>query len=144
MDIQPNDFRPETREAWNVQLGHLYNDMASLFQKESLLLRTELTEKITEAKVAMTSLVIGLSFMTMGGFALVATAIIALNYVMPLWGAALLVTAVLLIVGGFMVMAAKKKLEMDKLTPRHSIDTFGEITSTFKERINEFKPNSHH
>ena len=130
---------PMERDSWKVMFEHLYADMTRLFERESLLIRTEVKEKIMEAKVAATSLAIGGVMLFIGAFAAVATAIILLDQILPLWASALIVTAALMIIGYVMVTAALKKLEADRLTPRQSLETLGEIKTTFKERINEFK-----
>ncbi len=130
------------RESWKVMFDHLTTDLARLFEQEKLLIRTEVKEIVTEAKVAVGSMVVGGALLAVGGLALVATIIIVLAQFMPLWGSAALVTAVLLVVGFVMVNGAKRKLTADKITPRQSIETMGEIKTTFKERFNEFK--QHH
>ena len=130
------------RESWKVMAEHLYSDMTSLLEKESALIRTEVNEKIVEAKNAVISMVLGGTFLFVGVFSLTATAIIVLNRFMPLWGAAALVTVILLGVGFVMLNTAKQKLTADKITPNQSLETLREIKTTFKERINEFK--QHH
>lgn len=127
------------RESWKEMVQHLYADINTLWQKESLLVRTEISEKVSEAKVAASSMAIGGALLFVGLFSLVATATLLLNLLIPLWAASLIVTAALMIVGGVMLMGAKKKLEANKLKPTRSIETFGEIKNTFQERIHEFK-----
>lgn len=135
---------PPPRESWSVMFEHLYADMTQLYERESLLIRTEVKEKIDEVKTVFSSMVIGGSFLFAGVFAAVSTAIIALDLVLPLWASALIVTILLFAIGGIMVLGAKKKLGANKLVPRKSIDTLGEIKTTFKERMNEFKSYKHH
>ena len=130
------------RESWKVVAEYLYSDMKSLLEKESALIRTEVNEKIVEAKKAVISMVLGGTILFVGIFSLTATAIIVLNRFMPLWGAAALVTVILLGVGFVMLNTAKQKLTADKITPNQSLETLREIKTTFKERINEFK--QHH
>lgn len=127
------------RDSWKVMFDKLYTDIYKLYEKESLLIRTEMKEIASDAKKAASAMAIGGVFLFVGVFALVASAIILLSLVMPLWVSSLLVTAFLFVVGGVLVMSAKKKLSAEKLTPKQSIETFGEIKTTFKERINEFK-----
>lgn len=131
------------RDSYRAMAEHLYVDMAQLFQREGVLIRTEVKEKLDEMKAAVGSMVVGGAFLLVGVFAVVATAIIALDIVLPLWASALIVTAALLLVGGVMVAGAKKKLNADQLTPHQSLDTLGEIKTTFKERFNEFKSTHH-
>lgn len=127
------------RESWKSMGENLYRDMSLLWDRQSLLIRTEMNEKLSDMKTAVGSLVAGGAVLFVGVFALVATAIICLNLILPLWASAVIVTAVLLIAGGIMLGAAKKKLEADRLKPRHSIETLGEISTTLKERLYEFK-----
>lgn len=134
---------PVQRESYRALGEHLYTDIRQLFERESLLIRTEVKEKMDEMKAAVGTMVVGGAFLFVGVFAVVATAIIALDIVLPLWASALIVTAVLLLVGAVMVMGAKKKLNAERLTPHQSLDTLGEIKTTFKERINEFKSTHH-
>lgn len=135
---------PVEKESWREMLNHLYTDLEHLYERQSLLIRQEVREKFDETKGAVVSLAIGGSILLVGLFAAVATAIIALDVVMPLWAAALIVTGVLLLVGGVMFAGAKKKLAARNLVPHHSFETMGEIKSTFKERLNEYKSTRHH
>ena len=127
------------RETWRDMAQGLYADLNTLWAKESLLIRTELDEKVNDLKGAVGSFAVGGAVLLVGLFALVATAIIALNLVAPLWLSAVIVTALLFVVGGILLGSAKKKLSANALKPRHSIETLGEIRNTFQERVHEFK-----
>ena len=132
----------EERESWKTMMDHLYSDITVLYEREKLLIRSEMNDKVNEVKKAVGSLAVGGGMLVIGAFAIAATAIIVLDIFMPLWASALIVSAGLLIVGFVMVKGAQKKLAADRLKPRHSIETVGEIKTTFKERYNEFK--QHH
>jgi hypothetical protein len=127
-----------TRDSWKSSFEHLYHDMSRLMVRESELIRTEMGEKFDQIKKSVVPFILGGVMLGVGGLALVATAIIVFNYFMPLWLSAVIVTAVLFVVGGVMIASAKKKLEAQELKPRRSIETLGEIKTTFKERVNEF------
>lgn len=127
------------RESWKGMAENLYSDLASLWSKESELIRAEMNEKITDAKSGIISAVAGGVVLFVGLQCLAAFAIIALDLALPLWVAALTVTAAFMIVGGIMLSAAKKKLDAEKLKPRRSVDAFGEIQTTLKEKVNEFR-----
>ena len=127
------------RESWKEMVQHLYADINTLWQKESLLVRTELNEKVTDIKVAAGSFAIAGGLLFVGLISLVATATLLMNLVVPLWAASLIVTAAFLIIGTVLIMGAKKKLEANRLKPTRSIETFGEIKNTFQERFHEFK-----
>jgi hypothetical protein len=128
----------ERSHDWKFAFENLSNDMIRLWDKESRLIRTEMNEKVSQVKTAAGALAAGGSVMLVGVFSLAATAIIALDLVMPLWLSAVIVTAALFIVGGIMLATGKKKLEAEKLKPRHSIETLGEIKTTLQERVHEF------
>lgn len=127
------------RESWKGMVQNLYSDINHLWQRESLLIRTELNEKVSDIKTAASSFAIGGSVLFVALFALVATAIIGLDVFLPLWLSAVIVTAVMFVVGGVMLTGAKKKFEANRLKPTRSIETLSEIKNTFQERIHEFK-----
>ena len=126
-------------DSWSHMFERLYSDMSHLFAKESMLIKQELGEKIGEVKTAGVSVVIGGALLFVGVITLAMTAIFLLSRVIPVWSASALVTAAFLIVGYVMVRAALSKLDADKIKPRQSLETLGEIKTSFKERINEFK-----
>jgi hypothetical protein len=127
------------RDSWKYMLERLYNDMTHLFDRESTLVRTELSEKIRDVKAAGISMVIGGSLLFVGIITLAMTAIFLLSRVLPVWSASALVTAAFLIVGYVMTRTAIAKLDAERIKPKQSLETLGEIRTSFKERINEFK-----
>jgi uncharacterized membrane protein YqjE len=137
-DIHSSVGRSDS-DSWRFMLEKLYDDMGRLWQKESELIRVEMNEKLTQVKAAAVSMVAGGAVLFVGLLCVAATAIIALNLITELWLAAVIVTAAFLIVGGIMVGGAKQKLEADSLKPRRSVETLGEIKTTLKERVHEFK-----
>lgn len=132
-------YQSREADSWRYQLERLYDDMGLLWEKQSELIRTEMNEKVTQLKAAAASMVAGGAVLFVGLICVAATAIIALNLVMPLWLSGVIVTAAFLIIGGIMVGGAKQKLEADSLKPRRSVETLSEIKSTLKERVHEFK-----
>lgn len=125
------------RESVKTVVAKFYTDVSKLLSKEGELIRTELNEKMAQIKVASGALAVGGALLFVGVFCAAATAIICLNLIAPLWLSALIVTAVLLVVGGVMLMGAKKKLNADDLKPVKSIDAFGEIRHSLQEKVNE-------
>ncbi len=125
------------RESWKDMTQKFYNDVVHLFEKEGELIRTEMSEKVSEVKTASVSLVTGGVVAFVGLLCVAATAIIALDIVTELWLASTIVTVVFLAIGGIMLMSAKKKLESDRIKPNKSIAAFGEIRHTLKEKVNE-------
>lgn len=125
------------RESVTSMIQHFYTDVSRLVSKEGELIRAELNEKVTQMKVASGSLVVGGALLFVGVLCLAATAIICLNLVAPLWLSAVIVTAVLLMVGGIMLAGAKKKLNPEELKPVKSIGAIGEIRHSLQEKVNE-------
>ena len=129
------------RDSWKEMIQRFYVDVTHLMEKEGQLIRAEMSEKIADVKTASVSLVTGGVLLFVGVLCLAATAIIALDIVTELWIAASIVTVAFLAIGGIMLAGAKKKLEADKLKPNRSIEAFGEIRHTLKEKVNEFTRN---
>lgn len=129
----------EDHHSWKYMFEKLYSDMQHLMARESELVKTELSEKIGEVKTAGVSMLIGGSLLFVGVITLAMTAIFLLSRVIPVWSASALVTAAFLLVGYIMVRMAISKLDADRIKPRQSLETLGEIKTSFKERINEFK-----
>ncbi|MFP5385533.1 MAG: phage holin family protein [Bacteriovoracia bacterium] len=125
------------RESWKHMVNRFYTDVTHLFEKEGELIRAELNEKASDIKTASASLISGGVVLFVGVLSLAATLTILLNLVTSLWVASLIVTVAFLLIGAGMLGAAKKKLEADKLKPRKSIEAFGEIRHSLKEKVNE-------
>lgn len=138
-ETHPRNLDSFSEHSWKVMVDRISNDMTTLWGRESLLIRSEINEKFTEAKAAFGTLAVGGALLFVGLIAAVFAAIYVLDVFMPLWLSAVIITAILFVTGFVMIKMAKKKLEMDKLRPRHSIETLGEIKTTLKERVHEFR-----
>lgn len=125
------------RESWKDMSQRLYTDVTNLFTREGQLIRAEMNEKVTEVKAGAISLIGGGVTLFVGLLCVAATAIILLDLVAPLWLAAVIVTVVFLVIGAIMLTAAKKKLAVDRIRPDKSIEAFGEIRHSLKEKVHE-------
>lgn len=125
------------RESWKSMAQNLYADVSSLVQKEGLLIRAEVNEKFDQVKTATVGFVTSGVILFVGLLCLAATAIILLDIVTELWLASVIVTAVFLITGGIIFASAKKKLNSADLKPVKSIEAFGEIRHSLKEKVHE-------
>lgn len=125
------------KETWSASIQRLYGDVSELFVRESQLIRAEVNEKVTDLKTVAIEFVTSGVVLFVGLLCVAATAIICLNLVVPLWAAALIVTAAFLIIGGVLFAAAKKKVSQNSFTPNKSIAAFGEISHTLKEKVHE-------
>ena len=131
------DTRNFDRESWKEMSQRLYTDVSNLFTREGELIRAEMSEKVLDVKAGAISLVGGGVTLFVGLLCLAATAIILLNLVAPLWLAAVIVTVVFLAIGAFMLMSARKKLAADSIRPTKSIEAFGDIRHSLKEKVHE-------
>lgn len=125
------------RESWKAMAQGVYGDIVHLIEKEGQLIRVEMSEKLTDVRTAGVNAGIGGVLLHTGALCLAATCIILLAQVMNLWIASAVVTFVFLVIGAFLLMAAKKKLEGENLKPNRSLAAFGEIRHTLKEKVNE-------
>lgn len=125
------------RESWKVMAQGVYGDVVHLIEKEGRLIRTEMSEKLTDVRAAGVNVGVGGVLLHTGALCLAATCIILLAQVMNLWVASTIVTFIFLGIGAFLLMAAKKKLEADNLRPNRSIAAFDDIRHTLKEKVNE-------
>jgi hypothetical protein len=125
------------RDSWKDMAQNFYTDVTRLLEKEGQLIRTEMNEKISQAKVATVSMVTSGVLLFVGALCLAATAIIVLDLFAPLWLAAAVVTVALLAIGGIMFTGAKKKLNTTDLKPNKSIQAIGEIRHSLQEKVHE-------
>lgn len=122
---------------WRGSIQKFYTDVSALMEREGQLIRTEIGEKSAQVKKAAFSFASAGVMLFVGALCLAATAIIFLNYVIPLGLSAIIVTAVFLIFGAVVLGTAKNKLDADNLVPRKSIDALSDIQHSLKEKVNE-------
>jgi len=128
------------RDSWGVMFEKLSTDMTNLWERQSLLISTEINEKVATAKAASVSMIVGGVMLLVGTLCLAAAAIIGLGDVLENdFLAAVIVTVALMLIGFVMVKGAQKKLAGRGLVPEQSIEALGQIKNTFQERIHEFK-----
>jgi hypothetical protein len=125
------------RDSWKEMGQKLYSDISILLNREGELIRAEVNEKAVEAKNGAVSLIGGGVALFVGLICVAATSIILLDLVTEIWLAASIVTVVFLLVGAIMLYAAKEKLASKRLKPNRSIEAFGEIRHSLKEKVNE-------
>ena len=84
-DVDPfingtGQIRPGTeRESWKVMAQGVYGDVVHLIEKEGQLIRTEMSEKLSDVKSASVNVGVGGVFLHTGALCLAATVIIALG-----------------------------------------------------------------
>ena len=124
----------ETRSIPEI-ISAVTGDLANLVRKESELVRTEVSEKISDAAKAGVSMSIGAALLLGAFLCLLAAVVIALSHVMdPAW-AALLVGVVAGLIGYSLVRAAAKKVQPSALSPDRSARQLQKDAQLVKEQV---------
>lgn len=100
---------PSDEESAGSLFSRLFNDASALVRNEIELAKSELADAAANAKLGLAALAIASVVMLAGALALITALILGLAEVMQPWAAALLVGAVLAIIGIAMFITAKRK-----------------------------------
>jgi VIT1/CCC1 family predicted Fe2+/Mn2+ transporter len=116
--------------------GELSQDVALLVRQEAQLAKTEMQQKLSKVTTDLASLATGGVVALVGGLALTAALILLLvdPIGMKPWLAALLVGAVLGIVGWVLLQRGMKDLKRTDPTPRRTVETIKEDLQWAKEQ----------
>lgn len=101
-------------------IRQLTNEASSLFTKEISLARSEIRESVQEAKAGMMAMTSGGVVMVAGLFVLLMAAVYGLATILPLWASALIVGAVVTIIGFIMLKAGQSKLSAESFKPERT------------------------
>lgn len=104
-------------------LHQLADDATSLFTKEIRLAKTEIQENVSSVKKGMMSTATGGAVLYAGVLTLLFSAVFGLATVVDLWLSALIIGAVVTIIGFAMLGSGKKKMQASSMKPDHSIDS---------------------
>jgi Putative Actinobacterial Holin-X, holin superfamily III len=98
-------------------LRRLLNEFSILFRKEIALAKAEASEAFAQAKTGAISMASGGAVLFGGFLVLLAAAVLGLAHVVSDWLAALIVGAIVTVVGYVMVQTGKNKLDPEALKP---------------------------
>jgi hypothetical protein len=101
---------PPDQESLPGLLSRLVGDARALLHNEIALAKSELSDAATNAKLGLAALAVAFAVLLAGAMSLIAAAILALAEVMSPWAAALIVGAILTVVGVALFAGAKRKL----------------------------------
>jgi len=123
----------------NRSLGELFADLArdtgTLVRQEVALARTELTQKATQAGKNVGFLVAGGAVVYAGFLLILAAIAVGLGQLgVPWWLAALLVGAIVAIVGAVLVQRGLAALRRESLAPERTLETLKEDVAWAKEQ----------
>lgn len=129
----------ENRSMENRPLGDLFGDLASdmsnLVRQEVTLAKVEITQKAKHVSRNVGYLVIGGAVAYAALLAIIAAIIMLLARVVPHWGSALIVGAVVGAIGWLLISKAMSALQATDLTPRETVETLKEDATWMKEQI---------
>jgi hypothetical protein len=116
--------------------GQLSQDMTLLVRQEIQLARTEMSDKLSRFTTNLISVAAGGFVAYLGGLALVAALILALRDLanISLAVSALIVGAILAIVGYVMLQRGMKELKRVDLSPRRTVETLKDDVQWAKEQ----------
>jgi len=117
--------------------GQLTQDMTLLVRQEVQLARTEMTEKLSKLTTNLISVGAGGFVAYLGGLALMAALILAIRDLanISLAWSALIVGAVLAIVGYVMLQRGLKELKEVELAPRRSVENIKDDVQSIKDDV---------
>lgn len=116
-------------------LSAVTGDLATLVRKESELVRTEVSERISEAAHAGTTLSVGAALLLGGFLSLMAALIIGLSKFMDEFWAALIVGVLASLIGFTLARSAAKKVKPAALAPDRSTRQLQKDAQFVKEQV---------
>jgi hypothetical protein len=129
---------PELKQERSIGelFGQLSQDMTLLVRQEIQLARTEMSEKLSRFTTNLVSVLSGGFVAYLGGLALVAALILAIRDLanISLALSALIVGAVLAIVGYVMLQKGVKELKRVDLAPRRTVESLKDDVQWAKEQ----------
>jgi uncharacterized membrane protein len=116
--------------------GQLSQDMTLLVRQEIQLARTEMSEKLSRLAANLISVAAGGFVAYLGGLALVAAVILALRDLanISLAVSALIVGAILAVIGWVMLQRGLKEMKRVDLAPRRTVETLKDDVQWAKEQ----------
>ncbi|HEU5132341.1 MAG TPA: phage holin family protein [Pyrinomonadaceae bacterium] len=130
-----NENRPLENRPLGDLFGDLATDMANLVRQEVSLAKVEITQKAKHVGRNVGYLVIGGAVAYAAALAIIAGIIMLLAKVVPHWGAALIVGAVVGAIGWMLIGKAMAALQQTDLTPHETVETLKEDATWVKQQI---------
>jgi hypothetical protein len=113
----------------------LTNDVSLLIRQEIQLARTETMEKVSSATRNVVLMAAGGMVAYAGVITLVIAAVIALGTVIPLWLSALIIGAVVVIIGLVLLQSGRSGLKQMSVVPEKTVQSLQEDAQLVKEKV---------
>lgn len=130
-----NENRPLENRPLGDLFGDLASDMSTLVRQEVALAKVEITQKAKHIGRNVGYLVIGGAVAYAALLAIIAAIIMLLAKVVPHWGSALIVGAIVGGIGWMLIGKAMLALQQTDLTPRETVETLKEDATWAKQQI---------
>jgi len=124
---------PDTETTLGL-LRRLMDELATLFRQEMALATAEVTGALTKLTLGVISVVSGGAVLFAGFLVLLASAVLGLSLVVEPWLAALIVGAVVSVIGVVLVIAGRKAIDPSELKPRRSAASLREDKEVLTRR----------
>jgi Putative Actinobacterial Holin-X, holin superfamily III len=132
-DVEPP--QPQSGRPIAELLSDLANETGTLVSQEIALFKAELQEKAATLGIGAGALAAGGLIAFSGWLALLAAAILGLSYVLPPWLSALIIGAVVVALGGGLVLFGKSRLNADALVPRRTLDSLRADQAWIRDQV---------
>src|SRR5437764_2952572 len=116
-------------------LSDLAGETSTLVRQEIALFKAELSEKLSRMGLGAAALVAGGVLAFSGWFALLAAAILGLNYVLAPWLSALIVGVVVIALGAGLALFGKSRLKADALVPHRTLNSLREDQAWIRDQV---------
>lgn len=120
-------------------LSSLLNDVTTLVRQEIALGKAEMQQNIKRAGAAIASIVVAGAVLNAGLLVLLAAAVLGLSHVLAPWLSALIVGAVVVIIGMSMMKKARNTLSAQAMTPDRTVESLERDQSMLKEHAQSQK-----
>lgn len=113
----------------------LATDLSTLFQQELALAKSEMTHAVSDVKTGVSNVAIGGSVLYAGLLFLLGGVMLLLANWVELWVSALIVGAVVAIIGFILLQSGKKKMEASSLAPERTMDSVRKDTELARRKM---------
>lgn len=113
----------------------LTDDVSLLIRQEIQLARTETMEKVSRATRNVALLAAGGMVIYAGVITLVIAAVVALGTVLPLWLSALIIGAIVVIIGLVLLQSGRSGLQQMSVVPEKTVQSLQEDAQLVKEKV---------